>query len=440
METAIDVAASEGSIAPQTCTPEEFEMVGRESWNEIRRLREAERLSVAELARRFDLDRKTVRRCLRGEEWRSYRRTVTRSTILDPHREFVEQRAPEVNYSARVLYQELRASHGYAGSYETVKQFVSPLRAAGASDELTQTRFETPPGLQSQVDWGQALVVLGNDQVKMHFFVLTLGFSRRGFCCGCPDERLGQFLDAHERAFYHFGGHTSELLYDRPRTVCAPDGRGGRVWNGTFLEFSRYWGFEPRLCRPYRARTKGKVESGVKYVKRNFLPGRSFRDMADLDEQLASWITGISDLRIHGTTHERPIDRFQRERDHLIPVSGQPGFMLQTRSSRIVADDWLVSFQTNRYSVPFSLVGRTVSVEPCGNEIRIYHRDDLVAVHELRQGRYGMSIRPEHGPGAIARNARKRHGMTSGALQTSIASDVEVRDLSIYEQLAEAAL
>ena len=99
-----------------------------------------------------------------------------------------------------------------------------------------------------------------------------------------------------------------------------------------------------------------------------------------------------------------------------------------------------MSFQTNRYSVPFSLVGRTVSVEPCGNEIRIYHRDDLVAVHELRQGRYGMSIRPEHGPGAIARNARKRHGMTSGALQASIASDVEVRDLSIYEQLAEAAL
>ncbi len=415
-------------------------MVGRESWDEIRRLRAVEGLSVTELSRRFDLDRKTVRRCLHGDEWRSYSRTVTRSTILAPHREFVEQRAPEVNYSARILFQELRASHGYAGSYETVKQFVSPLRAAGASGELTQTRFETPPGLQSQVDWGQARVALGHDQVKMHFFVLTLGFSRRGFCCGYPDEQLGQFLDAHERAFDHFGGHTSELLYDRPRTVCAPDGNGGRVWNGTFLEFSRYWGFEPRLCRPYRARTKGKVESGVKYVKRNFLPGRAFRDMADFDEQLSSWTSEISDLRIHGTTHERPIDRFQREREHLVPLSGQPGFRLQVRSSRIVAEDWLVSFQTNRYSVPFSLIGKTVSVEPCGNEIKIYHRDDLVAVHELHKGMYGMSIQPEHGPGAIARNSRKRHGATSGALKSPIMSDVEVRDLSIYEQLAEVAL
>jgi len=438
---AVDVEASGATIALQTCTPEELEMICRESWDEIRRLREMEGLSVTELAHRFDLDRKTVRRCLRGEEWRPYKRSAFRSTILTPHQGYLKRRAPEVCYSARILFQELRASRGYTGSYETIKQFVSPLREAGAEGELTQTRFETPPGLQSQIDWGQAFVAFGLDRVKMHFFVLTLGFSRRGFCCGYPDEQLGQFLDAHERAFDHFGGHTSELLYDRPRTVCAPDGRGGKVWNGTFMEFARYWDFEPRLCRPYRAKTKGKVESGVKYVKRNFLPGRSFRDMVDFEEQLASWTSEISDLRIHGTTHERPIDRFQRERDHLVPVAGQPGFRLQVRSSRIVAEDWLVSFQTNRYSVPFSLIGKTVSVEPCGNEVRIYHHDDLIAVHELRQGRYEMSIRPEHGPGAIARNARKPHGLGASTTQLiPTLSEVEVRDLSVYEQLAEVAL
>jgi len=442
MKAAVDGMTAGATITPQTCTPEEHAMIGRESWDEIRRLKEAEGLSVAELARRFDLDRKTVRRCLRGDEWRPYSRTVTRSTILTPHREFIEKRAPEVNYSARILYQELRASHGYAGSYETVKQYVSPLRASGVlADDITQTRFETPPGLQSQVDWGQALVPLGPDRIKVHFFVLTLGFSRRGFCCGYADERLGQFLDAHERAFDHFGGHTNELLYDRPRIVCAPDGRGGKVWNGTFLEFARYWGFEPRLCRPYRARTKGKVESGVKYVKRNFLPGRAFRDMVDLEEQLSSWTTGISDVRIHGTTHEKPIERFQRERDLLVPVSGQPGFSLQVRSSRIVAEDWLVSYQTNRYSVPFSLIGRTVSVEPCGDTVRIYHGNDLVAEHEQRHGKYEMSIQPEHGPGAIARNARKRQGAPGpGTRLLPDLSDVEIRDLSVYEQLAEVAL
>ena len=113
-------------------------------------------------------------------------------------------------------------------------------------------------------------------------FVLTLGFSRRHFMEPTLDEQVPQLLDAHERAFDHFGGHTREHLYDRPRTICRPDGEGGVVWNPTFQSFARYWGFEARLCRPYRAQTKGKVESGVKYLKRNFLVGRSFVDLADV--------------------------------------------------------------------------------------------------------------------------------------------------------------
>lgn len=109
----------------------------------------------------------------------------------------------------------------------------------------------------------------------MHFFVLTLGYSRRGFYWPSADERLSQFLDAHERAFEHFGGHTREHLYDRTRCVCYPDSEGRVVWNPTFKSFAEYWGFEPRRCRPYRAQTKGKVESGVKYIKYNFLPAAS---------------------------------------------------------------------------------------------------------------------------------------------------------------------
>src|SRR5688572_6405394 len=137
-----------------------------------------------------------------------------------------------------------------------------PLRELEACAEGTQIRFETAPGQQSQVDWGQALVNFVSGPRPVHFFVMTLGFSRRGFYFACADERLGQFLDAHERAFEYFGGHTQEHLYDRARTVCYPDGEGRVVWNPTFKAFADYWGFEPRLCRPCRARTKGKVESG----------------------------------------------------------------------------------------------------------------------------------------------------------------------------------
>ena len=204
--------------------------------------------------------------------------------------------------------------------------------------------------------------------------MLTLGFSRRGFYQTCPNETLPQFLDAHERAFEHFGGHTREHLYDRPRTVCQGTEQGRIIWNPTFRAFAEYWGFEPRLCRPYRAQTKGKVESGVKYFKGNFLPGREFVDDVHLHEQLAEWMATIADVRIHGTTHERPIDRFAQEQAALLPTAGQPSFRLRPRWPAIVADDWLVSIDTNRYSVPFTLIGQPVEVQRRNGTLRILHR------------------------------------------------------------------
>lgn len=415
-------------------------MIGRERWDEIRRMYYEERLRISRIARTLDLDRKTVRRCVRQREWQPYRRTKSEPTLLSPHEAYLRERAPRVCYSARILYQELAKERGYTGSYETVKRFVAPLRELQVFAEGTQIRFETAPGQQSQIDWGQALVSFSAARRPVHFFVLTLGFSRRGFYFACADERLGQFLDAHERAFEYFGGHTHEHLYDRARTVCYPNGEGRVVWNPTFKAFADYWGFEPRLCRPYRAQTKGKVESGVKYLKRNFLRGRVFIDIEDLQAQLDEWNGTIADQRVHGTTHERPIDRFEREREALVPITGQPSFGLAGRRSRIVASDYLVSFATNRYSVPFTLIGQTVELERCGGELAIYHRDRLVAQHALAAGSHQLVIRPEHGPGAIARNARRRLTcVTSSPALHPLAEDVEIRDLAFYEQVAHSA-
>ena len=133
------------------------------------------------------------------------------------------------------------------------------------------------------------------------------------------------------------GGHTQEHLYDRPRTVCAPSGTNGVRWNTTFKAFADFWDFEPRLCRAYRAQTKGKVESGVKYFKRNFLAGRRFRDDLDLQEQLQEWTATVADVRVHGTTHERPVERFARERDALVPAPAGRAFRLEAPLTRVVA-------------------------------------------------------------------------------------------------------
>lgn len=410
-------------------------MVRRERWEEIRRLWATERVPIAELARRFDLDRKTVRRCVRDTTWEPYRRPARPDTLLAAHAEYLRARAPEVHCSAQILFQELR-QRGYAGSYDTVKLFVRPLRAAQLGAERTLTRFETPPGLQSQIDWGTVTVRFGGAPQELRIFVLTLGFSRRSYYDACLDETLPQFLDAHERAFEHFGGHTKEHLYDRPRTVCQGTVAGRICWTSGFKAFAEYWGFEPRLCQPYRAQTKGKVESGVKYFKRNFLPGRTFRDFDDLQAQRLQWMTEIADVRIHGTTHEQPIERFRVEHAHLIPTAGQPPFRLEARQARIVASDYLVSFETNRYSVPFGLIGQTVEVRRSQGQLQIFHQGTRVAEHPELPGKYQLRICPEHGPGASARTARRRRSTPPAGAPPPALPEVEVRDLALYEALA----
>lgn len=417
-------------------------VLGLEQWTAVRQRREAGE-SVSEIARALAIDRKTVRRCLQQEAWRPYARQVQGSTLLEAHRTWLAERAPQVRYSARILWQELRSQRGFEGSYELVKLAVRPLRQAAAAASLTQRRFETGPGEQAQVDWGQSMVMMGGARRPVHIFVMTLGYSRRGYAEGFCDERMGSLLAAHERAFAHFGGCCETLLYDRMRTVTTgeeltPSGERRARFNSTFAAFAQHWGFTPRLCRPYRAQTKGKVESGVKYVKRNFLPGRSFRDLEDFNAQLAAWQAEVADVRVHGTTHQRPLDRFAAEASMLIPTGTQTSFLQSMVRPRVVADDWLVAIDANRYSVPYRLIGQTVEVVREGGCFVIRHQGQVVASHPVLAGRAQLSVRPEHGPGAVARNLRHRYGVRPHETPApSVERDVEVRDLSIYEQLLD---
>ncbi len=432
----LDETSASTIMRAQEDQPGEAGMVDQERWAEIRRLFHEERVSISEIGRRLDLDRKTVRRSLRQTTWHPYRRAAVLETLLTAHADFVRTRAPQVGYSARILYQELRASRGSTGSYETVKRCGAPLRDVPLQADRALLRFETPPGQQSQIDWGQALVPFRVGPAVVHVFVLTLGFSRRGFYYACADERLAQFLEAHERAFAHFGGHTREHLYDRPRTVCYADETGRRLWNPTFKAFADYWGFEPRVCRPYRAQTKGQVESGVKYVKRNFLPGRTFIDLVDFQAQLDEWNATIADRRVYGTTHEPPMVRFEREQGQLVSLAGQRSFQQEARVSRMVAENYLVSFDTNRYAGPFRLIGQRVEVQRRGDTVHIFHRDREVATHPVLPDRSQFYILPEHGPGAIARLPRQRRStVREPAARTASLPEVEIRDLVCYEAL-----
>lgn len=426
-------------------------VLGQQQWEAVHARRAAGH-SQSRIARELDLDRKTVRSCLRQTTWQPYQRKTAAATLLDAHRTWLVRRAPEVNHSARILHQELCAEHGFTGSYETVKVAVRPLREAAFVAALTQARFETEPGQQAQVDWGQLSVLLGEVPTKVHVLVMTLGYSRRAYAEGFLHERMPNLLAAHEHAFAHFGGRCETLLYDRMRTVVLSadasatntDGASrSRVrLNPTFEAFARHWGFTPRLCRAYRPQTKGKVESGVKYLKRNFAPGRVFRDLEDFNTQLFAWQAEVADLRIHGTTHQRPIDRFAAEAQAMASTVSQPSFLQAVVRQRVVAEDWLVALDGNRYSVPFGLIGKTVQVVREGANWVIRHRGAVVAEHAVLAGTAQLSVRPEHGPGAVPRNARKRYAEAPPAAIEPVHPHpaVEVRDLDIYEQLLDTTV
>lgn len=210
----------------------EGDVIGQTQWQAIREAK-ATGMNISAIAREMGLDRKTVRAAVNSEHWQPYSRPC-RTSKLDEHMDWLRQRAPQVHFSARILHQELRLQRGFAGSYEVVKVAVRPLRAQAASAALTQRRFETEPGEQAQVDWGQIKVRFGDQSVKVHIFVMTLGYSRRGFAEGFFNERLDNVLAAHEHAFAHFGGRCETMLYDRMRTVVHHDRDGSRL-NATFV-------------------------------------------------------------------------------------------------------------------------------------------------------------------------------------------------------------
>lgn len=402
-------------------------MVKGDLWQEIHsrfKLRETKKA----IARALQLDIKTVRKILRQKQPQSYSREKQESLVLKPHKSYILKRLAAVGYCAQAIYEELRVM-GYRGSYDVIKRFVSPLRKE-AEIEAT-VRFETPPGRQGQADWGQCWTVIAGKRTKVHLFVLTLGYSRRMYAVATVDEKMPAFLRSHEEAFEFLGGVAHEIVYDNLKSVVlGRDFDGSRFeWNPVFWDFSRYYGFRPAPHRPYRPQTKGKVESGVKYVKR-FLRGKEFTSLDDLNAQLLDWIVTFANQRIHGTTHRKPSEMFLEEKDLLLAVKGSPAYVIEERSTRYVPKDCLVAFQANRYSVPCRLAGKRVEVLTDGEMIKIYHGGELVSCHPRLEGAHQSSVEKSHYWGLIK------------AAKPAVApqDDVEVRDLAIYERLAEGGV
>ena len=305
----------------------EGDVIGHEQWKAIHERRAAGK-TVSAIAREFDVDRKTVRSCLRRATWTPYRRETGIATVLDAHRAWIVERHPGQLLGAHPTPGTAQPA-GLRGQLRNRQARGSPVARKASLAGLTQRRFETGPGRQAQIDWGQVTVSFGGQRSKVHIFVMTLGYSRRGYAEGFTSERIPDLLAAHERAFAYFGGRCEFLLYDRMRTVVlgtTTDEHGERKakFNATFAAFADHWGFTPRLCRPTGPRPRAKVESGVKYVKRNFVPGRSFADLDDFNRQLALWQVEIADLRITARPTSDRSTALPTEWPHWCPRPARP--------------------------------------------------------------------------------------------------------------------
>jgi hypothetical protein len=221
-----------------------------------------------------------------------------------------------------------------------------------------------------------------------------------------------------------------EVLLDNARALVEHHDAATREvrFNERLHAFARYWGFQPRACAPYRARTKGKDERGVGYVKHNAIAGHGFASWAALEGHLAWWLREIADLRVHGTTGEAPLVRFRRdEAAALKPLDGRPPFRQVRELVRRVQADCAIEIDANSYSVPWRLIGESVQVVLSDGWVRVLHAGREVAVHAETTGRHQRVTDPAHfqGVAGAARPAILAESMPAALL----------RPLAEYESL-----
>lgn len=286
-------------------------------------------LSKAAIARLVGINRRTVNRWIatgqldRDLETGEVPRPVRKSppAKLEPYKAIIEARLAQYpELTAVRLFEEIRAA-GYTGGLTQLKVFIQQIRPKPGPEPVI--RFETEPGAQAQVDFAEFSFPWG----KRYALLVVLGYSRLLWLRFYAQQDMRALMAGLEEAFTFFGGVPREILFDQMASVITRDLRdqGGKlVENAEFLRFAAHWGFRVRACRPYRAKTKGKVERPIRYLRESFVYARDFVSDADLNAQAEEWLGRVANVRLHRTTRERPLDRFHAaEQTALLPLASR---------------------------------------------------------------------------------------------------------------------
>lgn len=347
-----------------------------------------------DIAAELGVHPRTVSRALqRGSA--PQRERKRRASKLDPYKATVDRLLAEGVWNGVVILREIQAQ-GYEGGHTILRDYIQPKRAQRQS--RATVRFETPPGRQLQSDWGEIVTEIAGVETKVCFIVNTLGYSRR-FHFWCTDRMDAEHTyEGLIRSFEYFGGVPEEVLVDNQKTAVLQHRAGAAPqFNPRFVDLAGYYGFQPRACQPYRARTKGKDERMVGYLKQHFFVRyRAFDSWEHLNQVAEQWLQTEADPRLHGTVKEIVAARFEREAPALQPL---PKVRYDTAyiERRQVGWDAYIDVRGNRYSVPGHLTGQTVRVH-IGLEgfLRVYADEMLVAQHYLQAASQGWVSLPSH--------------------------------------------
>ncbi len=388
----------------------------------IRNMRE-KGMSIKSIARELHISRNSVRKYLRSEP--KGRQNRKRGSKLDPYRERIRALIDDHNLSAVRILEEIRKM-GYDGGYTILKEYCHELR----NDRRIRAvyRYETEPGKQSQVDFGEfGYIEIDGKRRNLYAFSMILGYSRMPYVEFTTDISTENVIGMHLNAFSFFGGFTDTILYDNmkqvviDRKIRAQESR----FNQKFMDFAEYYGIVIRLCYPYRPETNGKIENTIKYLRYNFFNGRTFTDLNDVNTQCSEWLKKVNS-QVHGTTHEIPLDRWKHE--SLNPISTVPAYMTRKEESRKVSRDCYVSYRGNRYSVPWRYAGRECRVIEESSMAKIQVDSAIVAEHEVLPGTGRISRKREHFTGLLKAIRDENAAVYS--------QEVETRDLRKYDEVS----
>jgi transposase len=352
-------------------------MIDYSTFCQLRLLLDEKHLSAAQVAAQLKLDPKTVAKWVSKTSYTGRERSK-RPSKLDPFKGQIIARLESHPYSAQQILQQIR-TEGYTGGYSILKEFVHLVRPVRKPAFLM---LEFGPGECAQVDWGSfGSVPVGSTRRRLSFFVMVLCHSRMMYVEFTLSEGMEQFLSCHRRALEFFGGVPAKVMIDNLKTGVLehPVGSAAR-FNPHYLDFAAHYGFSPVACQVKKANEKGRVENGVGYVKKNFLAGLEIPSFDALNPAARQWQDTVANVRIHGETRVKPLERFAQEKPLLKPLPLRPYDCAMIRPIS-VNSCCRVTFEANRYTVPYIYASQRLTLKAYPDKLLFYHNENLVATH-----------------------------------------------------------